>query len=66
MTSEVMEDRPPTYRELETVHPLKPDAEDFTSLSADTIKREYPQYVIQLSPRRLGIKFRHMLAITGT
>jgi hypothetical protein len=56
-------DREPTWIELESVRPLS-EARERTSLSEDTLKREYPDYVIQLSPRRLGMKLRHILGIT--
>jgi hypothetical protein len=59
--------------ELERVIPLrrptgkdpKPreNAEDCTSLSAETIKREFPEYVVKLSKRREGIKIKHVLKI---
>jgi hypothetical protein len=38
-------------------------AEKITNLSAETIKRRYPQYVRRLSARREGIKLRDALAI---
>jgi hypothetical protein len=59
----VKSDREPTWIELESVRPLS-EVRARTSLSEDTLKREYPDYVVQLSPRRLGMKLRHVLAIT--
>jgi hypothetical protein len=56
-------DRPPTWLELESIRPLKPDVEEITSLPPDTIKRNYPKLVVQLSARRVGMKLRHALAI---
>ena len=42
-----------------------PEAAQLTSLSIDTLKRRYPDFIIRLSPRRLGIKLRDVLAIGG-
>lgn len=56
-------DHKPTWLELESVKPLV-EAEKITDLSRDTIKREYPKYVVKLSSRREGMKLRHILAIT--
>ena len=63
--------RPPTWIELESVIPLVADAgitsaEAVTSLSPETIRRRYPQYVRQLSPKRQGMKLRDALSIAGT
>jgi hypothetical protein len=60
----------PTWFELESTIPLehqtrKPTAEQITSLSADTIKRRFPKYVVRLSARRYGIKLRDALAIAN-
>jgi hypothetical protein len=41
------------------------EAAQLTSLSIDTLKRRYPDFIIRLSPRRLGIKLRDVLAIGG-
>ena len=57
-------DRPPTWLELESVRPLR-DVEEITSLPPDTIKRRYPNLVVQLSARRVGMKLRHALAIAN-
>lgn len=64
MNTEV-EDRPPTWLQLESVLPLAPDVEDVTSLSRDTLERRYPQFIVQLSPRRKGMKLRHALKIAS-
>ncbi len=59
----------PNWLDLKSIIPLKTttggrrDAEQITTLGADTIKREYPEYVVKLSKRRLGIKLRHALEI---
>jgi hypothetical protein len=54
----------PTWIELETVKPLR-EVVAITSLSADTIRRCYGAYVVQLARRRCGMKLRHVLAITN-
>jgi hypothetical protein len=57
--------------EMESVVPLESErpgtrsARSITSLSADNIKRNYPQYVVQLSPRREGMKIKHALKIAA-
>jgi hypothetical protein len=58
----------PDWLDLESIIPLVSgkggrDAEQITGLSADSIKRHYPQFVKQLSKRRRGIKLRHALEI---
>jgi hypothetical protein len=55
-------DRSPTWLELESVRPL-PEVERITSLSEDTLRRRYRQYIKQLSPRRQGMQLKHALAI---
>lgn len=55
----------PSWLELESVKPLKPDVEKITSLSSDTLKRHYPDRVVKLSPRREGMKLRDALAIAS-
>jgi hypothetical protein len=64
-----MDDKP-GWLDLESVLPLqtttgKRDVRQITGLSADTVKRRYPQYVKQLSPRRCGMTIRHALEIAG-
>ena len=63
--------RPPSWLELESVLPLEAESgvtsvETVTTLSADTQRREYPEFIIQLSPRRQGMKLKHALRIAGT
>ena len=63
--------RPPTWLELESVIPLAAEpgvtsVASVTTLSPETTKREYPEYVIRLSPRREGMKLKHALRIAGT
>lgn len=55
----------PTYFDLQRVLTLD-EAARLTSLHRDSIRKRYPQFVIRLSPHRLGIKVKHVLEITGT
>jgi hypothetical protein len=66
-----MSARPPTWLELESVIPLEAEpgvtsVETVTTLSADTLQREYPELIVQLSPRRRGMKLKNALRIAGT
>lgn len=63
--SDVDEDRPPTWLELESVRPLRPDVEKITSLSIDTLNRRFPDHIVKLSERRRGMKLKHVLAINN-
>jgi hypothetical protein len=56
-------DGEPTWIELESVKPLD-EVEKITNLSRDTLKRVYPGFVVRISARRLGMKFKHILQIT--
>ncbi|HEU4804933.1 MAG TPA: hypothetical protein VFS91_03855 [Nitrobacter sp.] len=63
--------RPPSWLELESVIKLEAEdgvisAETITSLSADTLQREYPDLIVRLSPGRRGMKLRDALRIAGT
>ena len=51
-----------TKLELESVKPLR-QVEELTSLDRDTLARVYPNYLVRLSPKRLGMKFRNVLKI---
>jgi len=68
--AEIGEQRP-SWLELESAIPLetsKPGARSVkgvTSLSADTIKREFPGLIVQLSTKREGMKLRDALAIAA-
>ena len=64
MSDTTTTDHPPTWLELERVLPLT-EAERLTGLSTDTLKRRYPELVVQLSPRRVGMKLKNALAITS-
>ena len=59
----------PTWIELESIVPLGGDdsvtVEKITNLSVDTIKRRHSKYVVPVSDRRVGMKLKHALAITG-
>jgi len=50
--------------ELERVLTI-PEVMKFTSLSEDTLERRYARWIIQLSPRRRGMKLKHVLSIAG-
>jgi hypothetical protein len=52
----------PSWIDLESVKPLSV-AVQITSLSTDTIKRRYSDYIVQLSPRREGMTLRNILKI---
>jgi hypothetical protein len=62
-------DRPPSWIELESSIPLSAaegtSVEKITSLSEDTIRRRFPEFVVQLSARRSGMKLKHALAIAA-
>ena len=57
-------DRAPSFLELESVQRM-PVVARLTSLSADTLKRRYPEFVVHLSKRRVGMKLRHALEIAS-
>jgi hypothetical protein len=59
---EQVEEWKPTARELEHVVPLS-QVRKITSLGRDTTIRVYPHLIVRLSPRRLGMKLKHALAI---
>jgi hypothetical protein len=54
----------PTWLELESVLPL-PEVEKITSLSSDTIKRHHSDKIVNLTPRRQGMKLKHALVIAS-
>lgn len=57
-------DHAPTWTkyELESVKSL-PQIEELTSLDRDTLVRVYPEFLVRVSPKRLGMKFRNVLKI---
>jgi hypothetical protein len=57
-------DRPPDWVQMESVKSI-PVAAEMTTLSADTLKREYSEWIVQLSPRRRGMKLKHILQIAN-
>jgi hypothetical protein len=62
--TDVQSDRPPSWNkyELEAIKSLR-QVEELTSLDRDTLTRVYPGYLIKLSPKRYGMKFRNVLKI---
>jgi hypothetical protein len=42
------------------------EAERLSGLSHDTLRRRYPEKIIQLSPRRLGMRVRDALMLAKT
>ena len=57
-------EREPTFTkyEMESVKSLS-EVERLTSLDRDTLVRVYPEYLVKLSPKRWGMKFRNVLKI---
>jgi hypothetical protein len=51
-----------TKLELESVKSLR-QVEEMTSLDRDTLTRVYGEYIVKLSPKRYGMKFRNVLRI---
>jgi hypothetical protein len=51
-----------TKFELEAVKSLR-QIEELTSLDRVTLVRVYPEYLVKLSPKRYGMKFRNVLKI---
>ena len=49
--------------ELERIVPLEQAAE-VEPLSPDTLKRRYPDRLVKLSPRRLGMRLKHALLLS--
>ena len=52
----------PTWLELERVLSL-PEVESITSLSVDSLNRHHKGKIVELSPRRRGMKLKDALAI---
>jgi hypothetical protein len=60
--------RPPSWIELNSLIPLPPkkgvvSVKSVTGLSPDTVERRYPDAVVNVSPRRRGMKLGTALAI---
>ena len=51
-----------TKLQLESIKSLS-EVEELTSLDRDTLVRVYPDFLVRLSPKRLGMKFRNVLKI---
>jgi len=64
-------ERPPSWLELEAVIPLDTTqpgvttVKTVTSLSSDNVKRNFPGFVVRLSPKREGMKLRNALMIAA-
>jgi hypothetical protein len=54
---------PSGFPALERVMPM-PEVVAATSLSEDSLDRHYPHWIVHLSPRRRGMKVKHVLQIT--
>jgi hypothetical protein len=52
----------PAELELERIVTLQ-EAYEFSGLSPDAWRDNYPDLIIQLSPRRQGIKLKHVLNV---
>jgi hypothetical protein len=52
----------PTWLELERVLSL-PEVERITNLSVDSLNRHHKEKIVELSPRRRGMRLRDALAI---
>ena len=60
-----MSAKKPTFDpELDRVVKLT-EASRLTSLSKDSLKRNYREYIVPLSPKRTGMKIRHILKINA-
>ena len=64
--------RPPTWIELRSLIPLETTKRDavsvrkITTASPETIKREYPEFVVKISDKREGMTLANALRIAGT
>jgi hypothetical protein len=56
--------QPFTPLELERVAGM-PEVERLTNLSSDTIKKHYREYLVHVSPRRIGMRIKHVLVINS-
>src|SRR5262245_37012824 len=57
-------ERPPTWLEMESVKSLA-EAGEITSLTPDTLRRNFGDLVIKLSPNRDGMRLRDILTIAN-
>ena len=57
----------PAPRGIDPNHPnrvlTKPEVEFLTSIGWETFRRQYPHLVIELSPRRVGVRAGNVYAI---
>jgi hypothetical protein len=60
--STVKKSERPSWLELERVLPL-PEVEEMTSLSRDSLDRHHSNKIVDLSPRRRGMRVKDVLAI---
>jgi hypothetical protein len=63
-TTDDLDEPMPAWINLESVQKMS-TVEKITSLSAMSIRRRYPALVVKLSPRRDGMKLKHVLAIAN-
>jgi hypothetical protein len=54
----------PTDRELDRIISL-PEAERISNLSVESWKRNHSDKIVKLSPRRIGIRLRDALMLSG-
>jgi hypothetical protein len=59
--------QPPKHSELSALElervAAAPEIKRITGLSFDTVKRHYPDKIVRVSPRRIGMRIRDVLAI---
>ena len=58
------DERPPSWLDLESIVKMK-KASEITSLSEESLRRNYAEFVVKLSDRRDGMKLKHALAIAN-
>ncbi|HVI66765.1 MAG TPA: hypothetical protein VM910_29950 [Bradyrhizobium sp.] len=63
-TEALFAERPPSWIELESVKRMAV-ASQMTSLSGDALRRNYPDLIVKLSPKRDGMKLKDILAIAN-
>ena len=64
MAKKAEPDAAPTWTkyELETIKSLR-QIEELTSLQRDTLVQVYSHFLVKISPKRYGMKFRNVLKI---
>lgn len=64
--------RPPSWIELRSIIPLETTKRDavsarkITNASPETLKREYPDFIVKVSAKREGMTLANALRIAGT